>query len=32
MARKYRKVEHLVEIIAERAKEGETYREIVSVK
>ena len=28
MARKYRKVEHLVEIIAERAKEGETYREI----
>ena len=28
MARKYRKVEHLVEIIEERAKEGETYREI----
>ena len=28
MARKYRKVEHLVEIIVERAKEGETYREI----
>ena len=28
MARKYRKVEHLVEIIEERAKAGETYREI----
>ena len=28
MARKYRKVEHLAEIIEERAKEGETYREI----
>ena len=28
MARKYRKVEHLVEIIEERSKAGETYREI----
>lgn len=28
MARKYSKVEHLVEIIEERAKAGETYREI----
>ena len=28
MARKYRKVEHLVDIIEERAKAGETYREI----
>ena len=28
MARKYRKVGHLVEIIEKRAKEGETYREI----
>ena len=28
MARKYRKEEHLVEIIEERAKAGETYREI----
>ena len=28
MARKYRKVEHLVETIEERAKAGETYREI----
>nr|MBR4279437.1 hypothetical protein [Clostridia bacterium] len=28
MARKYRKVEHLVEIIEERSKTGETYREI----
>ena len=28
MARKYRKVEHLVEVIKERAKAGETYREI----
>ena len=28
MARKYRKVEHLVEIIEERSKEGKTYREI----
>ena len=28
MARKYRKVEDLVENIEERAKEGETYREI----
>ena len=28
MARKYSKVEHLVETIEERAKEGETYREI----
>jgi len=30
MARKYRKVEHLVEIIEERSKAGETYREIGS--
>ncbi len=28
MARKYRKVEHLVDIIEERSKAGETYREI----
>ena len=28
MARKYNKVEHLVEIIEERSKAGETYREI----
>ena len=28
MTRKYRKVEHLVEIIEERSKAGETYREI----
>ena len=28
MARKYRKVEHLVEIIEERSKGGKTYREI----
>ena len=28
MTRKYRKVEHLVEIIEERAKGGKTYREI----
>ena len=28
MARKYRKVEHLAEIIEERSKAGETYREI----
>ena len=28
MARKYRKVEHLVEIIEEKSKAGETYREI----
>ena len=28
MTRKYRKVEHLVEIIEERSKTGETYREI----
>ncbi len=28
MARKYRKVEYLVEIIEERSKAGETYREI----
>lgn len=28
MARKYRKVEHLVEIIETRSKAGETYREI----
>ena len=28
MARKYRKVEHLIEIIEERSKAGETYREI----
>jgi len=28
MARKYRKVEDLVEIIEDRSKAGETYREI----
>ena len=28
MARKYTKVEHLISIIEERAKTGETYREI----
>ena len=28
MTRKYRKVEHLVEIIEERSKGGKTYREI----
>ena len=28
MVRKYSKVEHLVEIIEERSKAGETYREI----
>ena len=28
MARKYTKVEHLISIIEERAKAGETYREI----
>ena len=28
MTRKYRKVEHLVEMIEERSKAGETYREI----
>ena len=28
MARKYTKVEHLISIIEERTKAGETYREI----
>lgn len=28
MTRKYRKVEHLVEMIEERSKAGETYRGI----